>query len=200
MQDAIRIEQLAEEARLGDAHAQEELFRAYKDTVRRKAQLFFLAGGDPEDLIQEGMIGLFQALRSYDPEKNTSFRTFADLCITRQIQTAVKSAARQKHLPLNTSLSLHRPLESGAEGLRETTLEETLPSGAQSDPETRLLLKEALESLWDKEGVFSDMERSVWSLYLQGQSYSQIAAALGKSPKTVDNALQRTKRKLSKYL
>lgn len=198
MKESERIEQLAERARKGDLQAQEELFRSYKDAVRRKAQLFFLAGGDPEDLIQEGMIGLFQALRDYDPGKNASFRTFADLCITRQIQTAVKSAARQKHMPLNNSLSLHGPFAAEEDG--SAALEDLLPSGSQSDPEARLLLKEALESLADEEGIFSDMERRVWSLYLQGKTYSQIGEVLGKSPKTVDNALQRTKRKLAKYL
>lgn len=191
-------EQLAEQAQAGDLGASEYLIRKYKEMVRRRAQLYFIMGADGDDVIQEGMIGLFKAIKSYSRGKEATFRTFAELCINRQIITAIKLASRRKHSPLNTSISLNKPL---AEGDTEDTLEETLRSDSNSEPETQLMLKDVVEAIITNEGkLFSPFEMQVWNEYLQGKDYKEIAQALGKSVKAVDNAIQRTKRKILTYL
>lgn len=191
-------EQLAEQAQAGDLGASEYLIRKYKEMVRRRAQLYFIMGADGDDVIQEGMIGLFKAIKSYSRGKEATFRTFAELCINRQIITAIKLASRRKHSPLNTSISLNKPL---AEGDTEDTLEETLRSDSNSEPETQLMLKDVVEAIITNEGkIFSPFEMQVWNEYLQGKDYKEIAQALGKSAKAVDNAIQRTKRKILTYL
>ena len=191
-------EQLAEQAQTGDLGASEYLIRKYKEMVRRRAQLYFIMGADGDDVIQEGMIGLFKAIKSYSSGKDAAFRSFADLCINRQIITAIKQASRRKHSPLNTSISLNKPL---AEGETEDTLEETLRSDSNSEPETQLMLKDVVEAIITNEGkIFSPFEMQVWNEYLQGKDYKEIAQVLGKSAKAVDNAIQRTKKKILTYL
>lgn len=191
-------EQLAEQAQTGDLGASEYLIRKYKEMVRRRAQLYFIMGADGDDVIQEGMIGLFKAIKSYSSGKDAAFRTFAELCINRQIITAIKQASRRKHSPLNTSISLNKPL---AEGETEDTLEETLRSDSNSEPETQLMLKDVVEAIITNEGkIFSPFEMQVWNEYLQGKDYKEIAQVLGKSAKAVDNAIQRTKKKILTYL
>lgn len=196
--EKLTDEQLAKQAQAGDLGASEYLIRKYKEMVRRRAQLYFIMGADGDDVIQEGMIGLFKAIKSYSSGKEATFRTFAELCINRQIITAIKLASRRKHSPLNTSISLNKPL---AEGDTEDTLEETLRSDSNSEPETQLMLKDVVEAIITNEGkIFSPFEMQVWNEYLQGKDYKEIAQALGKSAKAVDNAIQRTKKKILTYL
>lgn len=191
-------EELVHLAQQGDTEAEEFLIRKYKDVVKAKAHLYFIVGADRDDIVQEGMIGIFKAIRSYDGSKQASFRTFAELCINRQIITAIKSAGRLKHSPLNTSVSLSHPM---FEDPFVVTLEETLSSDSNSDPEAQVLLKEVMDYIGGKgNNIFSEMELKVWNEYLQGKSYADISKVLGKSPKSVDNAIQRTKRKLEIYL
>ncbi len=191
-------EQLVRKAQEGNLEAEEYLIRKYKDMVRSRAQLYFIMGADGEDVVQEGMIGLFKAIKSYKDERDTSFHTFAELCINRQIITAIKIANRMKHSPLNTSISLNRPL---SEEDAEATLEETLRSDSNSDPEAQLMVKDVVKSIIsNEEKIFSPFEMQVWSEYLQGKEYKEIAQSLGKSPKAVDNAIQRTKKKILAYL
>lgn len=195
----LEDEQLVKQAQEGDLEAEEYLIRKYKEMVRNRAQLYFIMGADGEDVVQEGMIGIFKAIKSYDFRADATFHTFAELCVNRQILTAIKNASRKKHSPLNTSISLSRPLseEESAEG----TLEETLRSDSNSDPEAQLMLKDIAKMIRDNEGkVFSSFEMRVWNEYMQGKSYRQIARDLGKSVKAVDNAIQRTKKKILKYL
>lgn len=188
---------LVELARTGDSDAEEYLIQKYKDTAKTRAHLYFMVGGDKEDIVQEGMIGIFKAIRSYDPQKQASFRTFVEICISRQIITAIKRAGRLKHSPLNTSVSLSRPVSEEENG---STLADTLSSGSNSDPETVLLLTEIIDYVTkDNAKIFSDMEMRVWLEYIRGKSCSQIAEEMGKSTKSVDNAIQRTKRKINLY-
>lgn len=196
--DKLADEQLVETAQAGNLDAEEYLIRKYKEVVRNRAQLYFIMGADGEDVVQEGMIGLFKAIKSYNSTKDASFHTFAELCINRQIITAIKTASRLKHSPLNTSISLNKPIsEEDAEG----TLEETLCSDSNSDPEAQLMLKDVVEAIISNEGkIFSKFEMQVWNEYLQGKSYREIARDLEKSPKAVDNAIQRTKKKILAYL
>lgn len=190
--------QLAEEAQSGNLDAEEFLIRKYKDMVRTKSQLYFIMGADGEDVVQEGMIGLFKAIRSYSSEKDASFHTFAELCINRQILTAIRQANRRKHSPLNTSISLNKPI---SEEDTDATLEETLHAGSNSDPEAQLVVKDAVKAITsNEEKLFSSFELQVWNEYLQGKDYKTIALDLGKSAKAVDNAIQRTKKKILAYL
>lgn len=194
----VTDEELVRLAQNGDEIAEEYLIRKYKDVVRSKAHLYFMVGADSEDIVQEGMIGIFKAIRSYNMTKEASFHTFAEICINRQIITAVKRATRLKHSPLNTSVSLNKPLSDSEP---DTTLEETLSSGSNTDPEALFLLKENMDYLEDNGSeIFSDLELTVWNEYLKGKSYLQIAEITGKTPKAIDNAIQRTKRKLEVYL
>lgn len=191
-------ETLAILAQDGDETAEEFLIRKYKDVVRSKAHLYFMVGADSEDIVQEGMIGIFKAIRGYDKAKQASFHTFAEICINRQIITAIKRATRLKHSPLNTSVSLSRPLSDSEP---DTTLEETLSSDSNSDPEALFLLKEDMDYIGGNGAdIFSDLEMNVWNEYLKGKSYLQIAEITGRSPKAIDNAIQRMKRKLELYL
>lgn len=190
-------EALVRMAQNGDSDAEEYLIRKYKDVVKAKSHLYFMVGADKEDIVQEGMIGMFKAIRSYNAEKEASFRTFAELCINRQILTAIKRATRLKHSPLNTSISLNKPI---SEEEPSQTLAETLSSDSMSDPEALLLLKEVANYIvGNGADIFSSMEMAVWSEYLHGKNYTEIAKQMGKSPKAIDNAIQRTKRKLNLY-
>lgn len=190
----ITEEELVKLAQEGNEEAGDFLIRKYKDVVKTKAHLYFMVGADRDDVVQEGMIGVFKAIKSFNPEKQASFRTFAELCINRQIFSAIKQATRMKHSPLNTSVSLSRPISEDRETV---TLAETLFSDSNSDPEAQLLLKEIIGYMEGSSlNELSKMEYEVWMLYLQGQNYRQIAKNLGKPPKSIDNAIQRTKRKL----
>lgn len=199
----LNLSELADEnlvslAQAGDQNAEEFLIRKYKDVVRSKAHLYFMVGADREDIVQEGMIGIFKAIRSYNKTRQASFHTFAEICINRQIITAIKRATRLKHSPLNTSVSLNKPLSDNEP---DKTLEETLFSNSNTDPEALFLLKEDMDYIeGNGASIFSDLELSVWNEYLKGRSYLQIAEITGRSPKAIDNAIQRTKRKLELYL
>ncbi|MPM28470.1 RNA polymerase sigma-H factor [bioreactor metagenome] len=196
--DLLTDEQLITLPRGGDALAEEQLYARYPQVVRSKARTYFLIGADREDIIQEGMIGLYKAVCDYQFDKQASFRAFAELCITRQIITAIKSATRKKHIPLNTYISLNR---SVYEGDTERPLIDVLSSTQISDPEEVLIGRESYEAVADSiEHSLSKLERGALDLYLMGYSYQQIADALQKSTKCVDNAIQRVKKKLEEYL
>lgn len=194
----IAEEELVLMAQGGNEDAEEYLIHKYKDVVKSKSHLYFMVGADKEDIVQEGMIGMFKAIRSYNSAREASFRTFAELCINRQIITAIKRATRLKHSPLNTSVSLNKPISEDDDASQ--TLAETLSSDSTSDPEALLLLKEVANFLvGNGADIFSQMEMTVWNEYLHGKSYTDIAKHMGKSPKAIDNAIQRTKRKLNLY-
>lgn len=185
-------------AQKNDFDAMETLIERYKNFVRSKGRTYFLIGADKEDIIQEGMIGLFKAVRDFDASKQTQFRSFAELCVTRQIITAIKSATRQKHIPLNTYVSLSRPIY---EEDSEKTLLDLISLEYILDPEQILINQ---ETLWITEkrinGVLSSLEKSVLDLYINGKSYHEIAEILDKEPKSIDNAIQRVKRKIAKCM
>src|SRR5438034_6211867 len=182
-------------ARNGDGKALDELIRRYQGFVRLKASSYFLAGGDAEDLIQEGLIGLYKAVRDFSPGKS-SFRSFAELCVTRQIITAIKTATRFKHAPLNTYVSFsHTP--AGQENEGDCTSGDALPGPSVDDPSACVLSTEELQSLVFTLGTgLSKLEADALKLYLEGESYEEMAERLGCDTKTIDNALQRVKRKV----
>src|SRR5436305_2764643 len=188
--------QLVLRARNGDQAALDGLMRRYTGFVRLKASSYFLAGGDSDDLIQEGMIGLYKAVRDFRPDKETSFRSFAELCVTRQIITAIKTATRFKHSPLNTYVSFsHTPAGQDSDG--ECTLGDALPGPAVQEPPVMVISTEELQSLVFSLGTgLSALEADALRLYLEGASYEEMAAELGCDTKTIDNALQRVKRKI----
>ncbi len=191
-------EEIVELCHGGDDLAEEYLLDKYKNFVRSKARSYFLIGADHEDIVQEGMIGLYKAIRDYRPEKLSSFRAFAELCITRQIITAIKTATRQKHIPLNSYISLNKPLYDEES---DRTLLDVLVEGRVSNPEEIIINREDLVNIHEKiNDVLSGLEQDVLNAYLDGKSYQEIAAAMGRHVKSIDNALQRVKRKLEKYL
>ena len=187
-------------ARNGDEWAMDTILRRYHGFVRLKASSYFMAGGDSNDLIQEGLVGLYKAVRDYRPDKETSFRSFAELCITRQIITAIKTATRFKHVPLNTYVSFsHTP--AGQEADTDCTLGDALPGPSVEDPASCVISTEELQSLLDCLGsALSKLESQVLTCYLEGRSYEEIGGLLDCDPKTVDNALQRVKRKVLAHL
>lgn len=201
--EAIESYELTDEvivgaAKDGDVDALEYLIRKYKNFVRAKARSYFLIGADREDIIQEGMIGLYKAIRDYRSDKLASFRVFAELCITRQIITAIKTATRQKHIPLNSYISLNKPIYDEES---DRTLLDVISGHKITDPEELVISKEELIHIEGKIGeILSGLEWDVLTLYLQGRSYQEIAYDLGRHVKSIDNALQRVKRKLEKYL
>jgi RNA polymerase sporulation-specific sigma factor len=188
--------QLVIRARNGDQSALDALMRRYTGFVRLKASSYFLAGGESEDLVQEGLIGLYKAVRDFRSDKETSFRSFAELCVTRQIITAIKTATRFKHSPLNTYVSFsHTPAGQEADG--DCTLGDALPGSHVNDPSVRVVSTEELQSLVFCLGSsLSALEADALRLYLDGLSYEEMAAELGCDTKTIDNALQRVKRKI----
>jgi RNA polymerase sporulation-specific sigma factor len=192
--------QLVLKARNGSQAALDALMRRYQGFVRLKASSYFLAGGDADDLIQEGMIGLYKAVRDFRSDKETSFRSFAELCITRQIITAIKTATRFKHAPLNTYVSFsHTP--AGQDLDADCTLGDALPGPAVDDPATCVISSDELQSLLECLGsTLSPLESQVLTFYLEGRSYEAIGDLIGCDPKTVDNALQRVKRKVLAHL
>jgi RNA polymerase sporulation-specific sigma factor len=187
-------------AKQGDPTSYERLVRRYYGFVRLKASSYFLAGGDSDDLIQEGLVGLYKAIRDYRTDRESSFRNFAELCITRQIITAVKTATRNKHTPLNSYVSFSQtPAAAGDEG--EPTMADVLPGSPVHDPVNQVISTEEVQSLVACiTSVLSELESRVLSLYLDGRSYEEIGVWLDCDTKTVDNALQRVKRKVGLHL
>ena len=188
--------QLVMKARNGSQEALDALMRRYTGFVRLKSSSYFLAGGDSEDLIQEGLIGLYKAVRDFRADKETSFRSFAELCVTRQIITAIKTATRFKHQPLNQYISFsHTPAGQDSDG--ECTLGDALPGPSTNDPSVCVISTEELQSLVFTLGSgLSKLEADALKLYLEGESYEEMAERLGCDTKTIDNALQRVKRKV----
>jgi len=192
-------EELVAHAKAGDSDATRKLLTRYHYFVRLKANSYFLAGGDSDDLIQEGYIGLYKAIRDFEHDRSTSFRSFAELCVTRQIITAIKTASRQKHSPLNTYVSFSHAPSSADFDTR--TLADVIPSGRTSDPVQQVISSEEVVSLTDcLIRLLSPLESRVLKYYLEGNSYEDIAAQIGHDTKTVDNALQRIKRKVTMHL
>lgn len=196
--DSMSDEALVELSAAGDKAATECLLARYKNLVRAKARMYFLVGADKEDIIQEGMIGLFKAIRDFDAGRHTTFRGFAELCVKRQIITAVKSANRQKHIPLNSYISLNKPVFDDD---AEQTLLDTISEKKVFDPEEIIITKEHFMDMQEKMSKnLSKLEWNVLSLYLDGKSYVEIAKKVKKSEKSIDNALQRIKRKVAKFM
>ncbi len=182
----------------GSIDAQEYLINKYKNFVRAKARSYFLIGADKEDIIQDGMIGLYKAIRDFRPDKLSSFRAFAELCITRQIITAIKTATRQKHIPLNSYVSLNKPIYDEDS---DRTLLDVISGTRITDPEELIISREEFDDIESKMGeILSSLEWKVLMFYLEGKSYQEIAGDLNRHVKSIDNALQRVKRKLERYL
>ena len=178
--------------------ALECLLNRYKNFVRSRARSYFLIGADHEDIVQEGMIGLYKAIRDFRPEKLASFRAFAELCVTRQIITAIKTATRQKHIPLNSYVSLNKPIFDEES---DRTLLDVISEGRITNPEELLIGQEDLSTIESRIGkMLSPLEWEVLLAYLDGRSYQEIAVDLGRHVKSIDNALQRVKRKMEKLL
>ena len=191
-------EQLVRMAQEGSETAEEILIEKYKGLVKNKAKTYYITGADSEDVVQEGMIGLFKAIRSFDVSKQTAFKTFADTCVNSQIISAIKKANRKRHKPLNESVSLNKEVDDGTQDI---SVGDILQASMDNDPEALLLLQEVVDYLktYDS-GLFSKFEREVWIEKLKGKNYMEIAEHLGRSPKSVDNALQRIKKKIVAYI
>jgi RNA polymerase sporulation-specific sigma factor len=182
----------------GDTEALDYLINKYRNFVRAKARSYFLIGADREDIIQEGMIGLYKAIRDFKEDKLSSFKAFAELCITRQIITAIKTATRQKHIPLNSYVSLDKPIYDEES---DRTLMDVISGAKVMNPEELIINQEEFDDIEVKMGeLLSDLERKVLVLYLDGRSYQEISEDLNRHVKSIDNALQRVKRKLERYL
>lgn len=191
-------EQLIELVHKGDSDALDYLIQKYRNFVRAKARSYFLIGADKEDIVQEGMIGLYKAIRDYKEDKLTSFKAFAELCITHQIITAIKTATRQKHIPLNSYVSLDKPIYDEES---DRTLMDVISGAKIMNPEELIINREKYGNIEEKiSELLSDLERKVLALYLDGQSYQEISEELNRHVKSIDNALQRVKRKLERYL
>ncbi|MCM3715702.1 RNA polymerase sporulation sigma factor SigH [Halalkalibacter oceani] len=196
--DKVNDDDLVMFVRNGDSAALEFLINKYKNFVRAKARSYFLIGADHEDIVQEGMIGLYKAVRDFNGDKLSSFKAFAELCITRQIITAIKTATRQKHIPLNSYVSLDKPLYDEES---DRTLLDVICGTRVTNPEELLINQEEFEDIELKMGeLLSDLERQVLTLYLDGRSYQEISVDLNRHVKSIDNALQRVKRKLERYV
>lgn len=178
----------------GDVEAEEAILHRYKNCVKSKARTYYLIGADNDDIVQEGMIGLYKAVRDFKPDKNITFKTFADVCITRQILTAIRTANRNKHNPLNASISMNAPVFSEDSG---TTFMNLIHQGSVSNPEEIYIIDESLKEIKNEiSKKLSDFENRVLELYLDGLSYVEISETMEKSLKSIDNALQRIKKKL----
>ncbi len=196
--EGMTDEQIVKLAQDADGAALEYLLNKYKNFVRTKARSYFLIGADHEDIVQEGMIGLYKAIRDYKAEKLSSFRAFAELCVTRQIITAIKTATRQKHIPLNSYISLNKPIY---EEDSDRTLLDVITEEGMSNPEEMIIDREDLSLIEGRIGqMLSDLEKDVLVRYMEGKSYVEIAGEMNRHVKSIDNALQRIKRKLLKYL
>lgn len=191
-------EEIVSQAKTGDSRAQEYLINKYENFVKSKAKSYFLIGADKEDIYQEGMIGLYKAIRDFKSDKLSSFKAFAELCVTRQIITAIKTATRQKHIPLNTYISLNKPIYDEES---DRTLMDILSEARVADPEELIISREEINHIQTEIGeVLSDLEMEVLMSYIDGKSYQEIACDLDRHAKSIDNALQRVKRKLEKCL
>ncbi|HEY8889260.1 MAG TPA: RNA polymerase sporulation sigma factor SigH [Clostridium sp.] len=191
-------EEVVIEAQNSNVRAQEYLINKYKNFVKAKAKSYFLIGADKEDIYQEGMIGLYKAIRDFKADRLSSFRAFAEICVTRQIITAIKTATRQKHIPLNTYISLNKPIYDEES---DRTLLDVLSGAKITDPEELVISREEVISIQNEIGeVLSELEMEVLMSYLDGKSYQEIACDLDRHAKSIDNALQRVKRKLEKCL
>lgn len=191
-------EELIKLSKTDDGYATELLIERYRNFVRSKTRTYFLIGADKEDIIQEGMIGLYKAIRDFKPDSGTSFRSFAELCVTRQIITAIKKATRQKHIPLNSYISLNKP---AYEDDNERILLDTFAGRNILNPEEIMLDKERFFDIETKlSKTLSKLELRVLKKYLEGKSYTEIAMQINKSEKSIDNALQRIKKKIEKYI
>ncbi|MBQ4452866.1 MAG: RNA polymerase sporulation sigma factor SigH [Clostridia bacterium] len=191
-------EAIVAEAQGGDSDAMDYILVKFKNLVRARAHSYFLVGADHEDIVQEGMIGLYKAVRDYRADRNASFKAFADLCVTRQIITAVKTATRQKHIPLNYYISLNRPAYDGDS---DRTLMEALKEDDRSNPEALLITREDISAVKERmDTLLSPLEMDALTGYLQGKSYQEISDKYGHHVKSIDNALQRVKKKLMKYM
>ncbi len=194
----LNDEQLVELSRDGDGYATELIMEKYRNFVRAKSRTYFLIGADKEDIIQEGMIGLYKAIRDYKPDAQASFKSFAELCITRQIITAIKTATRQKHIPLNSYVSLSKPVYDDD---NERIMLDTIVEYKKLDPQEIIVDKERFFSIEEKLSVIlSKLELKVLNQYLEGKSYTEIALHINRSEKSIDNALQRIKKKIEKYI
>lgn len=194
----LEDEALVELSQEGSSRAQDILIQRYKNLVKGKSRAYFLMGADKEDIVQEGMIGLFKAIRDYRPDKAASFKSFAEMCVKRQIITAIKTAARQKHMPLNSYVSLNKPVFDEES---DRTMYDMMTNSKELNPEHLLIKREELKMLETKMGeVLSDLEWEVLNAYLDGKTYSEIALEMNKHVKSVDNALQRVKKKLEKHV
>ena len=190
---------LVKRVRDGDERCLETLLSRYRNFARSKARSYFLAGSDKEDVVQEGMIGLFKAIRDFDLSQDTPFRAFAELCISRQILTAIKTANRQKHQPLNSSVSLDAPAYGDEKG--ESSVGDNLIASTLTDPAELVISAQEIEAIRDSmRDNLTELEGDVLRLYMDGKSYEEIAGVLGNHVKSIDNALQRIKRKLQRHL
>ncbi len=202
-ENIARFKELTDEevvtmAKSGDKLATDFIIEKYKNFVKSRARTYFLIGADKEDIIQEGMIGLYKAIRDYDVSKPASFKGFAEICITRQIITAIKTATRQKHIPLNSYISLNKPAYDDES---ERMMIDMIAEKENFNPEEIMITREHFSSMIEKMSeLLSKFEWRVMNLFLDGKSYSEIAKKLGKSEKSIDNALQRIKKKVEKYL
>ncbi|HVM34787.1 MAG TPA: RNA polymerase sporulation sigma factor SigH [Actinomycetota bacterium] len=192
---------LVARTRRGDERALEVLLSRYRSFARSKARSYFLAGSEKEDVVQEGMIGLYKAIRDFDLNQDTPFRAFAELCVSRQILTAIKTANRHKHQPLNSSVSLDAPAHSKGEDASDRSVGDRLIAAEINDPAELVISAQEIEAIRDsmKENL-TELEGNVLTLYMDGKSYEEIAGALGNHVKSIDNALQRIKRKLQRHL
>ncbi len=194
-------EELITEYRDGDTHAADLLMVRYKDMVKSLAGSMYIIGGETEDLIQEGMIGLFEAVRDYDSGRDASFKTFARLCVSRKMYSAIKLSGRKKHMPLNTYISIYNEDDRREDGGSSVSLQDVLPAGSDTEPESIILNQEkALEISEAIERELSPLEKSVMDLFMTGMGYTEIARVLGRDEKSTDNALQRIRGKLKRYL
>ena len=185
-------------AQEGDLKAEEFLMRKYKETVKRKSHYYFMAGADEDDIVQEGMIGLLKAIRQYDPLKDASFGTFAGVCITSQIINAIRAAGREKNKPLNNSVPLSKPI--GREN-EDITLADTLKAGSVGNPEAFIIIKDVVYYIMHNgDNIFSDFEMQVLSEIIKDVDYGNVAKKLGKNYKSIDNAMQRIKKKIVGYI
>ncbi|MCD7036561.1 RNA polymerase sporulation sigma factor SigH [Metabacillus sp. GX 13764] len=194
----LEDEAIVELVHIGNSDALDFLITKYRNFVRAKAKSYFLIGADREDIVQEGMIGLYKAIRDFKEDKLASFKAFAELCITRQIITAIKTATRQKHIPLNSYVSLDKPIYDEES---DRTLMDVISGTKIMDPEELIINQEEFDDIEVKMGeLLSDLERKVLALYLDGRSYQEISEELNRHVKSIDNALQRVKRKMERYL
>lgn len=194
----LEDEEIVDLVHQGESEALDYLIQKYRNFVRAKARSYFLIGATKEDIVQEGMIGLYKAIRDFKEDKLTSFKAFAELCITRQIITAIKTATRQKHIPLNSYVSLDKPIYDEES---DRTLMDVISGAKIMDPEELIINQEEFDNIEVKMSeILSDLERKVLALYLDGQSYQEISEELNRHVKSIDNALQRVKRKLERYL